>query len=1716
MTVYCVDCWEPEKHVGHKFCMMMISGGMCDCGDNMSLHPSGNCSHHKGIGIDDDPSNNVPAELRRAYIRTIHALAFLSAALVIAASVYLNFSSAAHQSLLVLMAFESGVKSDFFRRILSFALLHQLVPPTQQLGELEHAAPLFRADGLEELDLSSLLQFLTPGQFPQAPFFTSLGSFSFITLTLGRTARIPLFRYNAEQTIYSALFNDDSKSLLLHQQYIKMIMAPLASLLSESLMSEPYYKRGYFPIFTQALPLFIMFHSGSLCFPMANHWLARIATDIGRVQEPIPHERLWASQNKMFYELFKMKKISQPFSPFLPGGSQLFSSHSITIQMLNRFDAYDRIVTTDLLKFLALSRPGRADGPLALETKMKLVSYTGCAPGDIGILKSFLAQDAQLYWNVDFENAIMNGSMFREKVFGSFPRPFNSSFTSQILNLPGGSHELFYNRRYAWVALILHISLMSGAYPLRRIATGNHVSRPHMGWLYSCLYALLYSLFVKKIGRGISVVPVEGNLKKLKAVAIEVPEGERLSVIRPVFPLLDTLVGWLCSDFAHFGFWRLPSGAESLEPIGVDILTDLLLDTDRPKRTFPAPFGTHCAKSAYKAVPSEPSKYAYTFHIYLHRLLSAVAHTFKVYRNISFWDIVQQWDGKFAGVREDHETGDLCLEDTALFSVPAHVALATHPMRTFFIAKTPGLFIRNGISYYEEMSRHSEHIFFKAKSEPLDLDLNLLQVAASSQAAGAQSDIVRLLLRTFGLDDCISTNPFIFAETTQGDTMSKTVRNFCGSQENLSSVIDSAMVLLCSIFRDRRMNSARYTKRQLFLLSSIQALASAKDPLPHKKVVENFTQKSISMGKAKVAIRQFATELEQGDQRLFALKDSMWPRVELFDPFFSSNMREKTIENFTRRVAENKEAVEKSRETPEAEPIEDHFPGIDPTCTVLPSLLSLPAQSCFSPKLGVDPLLLLPCTAEAAAFCIYILFNALDSANCISVFMRSTLMGALHLLFVAWEVSRTLSASPAELRAEGLVDMAQLFDQELPLPTPMMREAPWSGPVTLRTILETLLRSEQHIFLALRPLIRAAMGQTPLPAGASTVAEMPGTFPKTYLPESALVSSESSEEPDERSSGAEASSEGSEPWLPDAGEEEDEEKCPYCFDATSEDYTLPALATLTSFLNDEKDAWPSWGVQLSACIHSLHEDCFEAGRDGFTQKFSKCPLCMKNVNIALTFTSTERLPKGEVFAQAPGGSEDAPADSSQVRLNLASVLKEIREFFDTPEEPEPSIDALTQSGVPPPLPDAAEDGDADAQPTCSYTALKLAASFAYVGDPLFPTPSEFFYSNSSLVEHEQFPLAAEVVPLFISKHVLSVPHGVLILLSNALYNIGMIEYMTRPRDSFDGAELVQPKFATTDICFDPRARHTPPPFAECFARHVTDLRRRSHNVVLICSLMEMCRELVRGEASLAQFTGGALDVERALRQHNKHGLFAVCLKCMADGAALERFGRYVEAAHTWEHPQYLLRLFILYFLLSSGPVTSRQHLMQRRREFVARLMDFKRASAATELAPRPLQPFQFVALPADTSSLVKATYVTKRCPSCENPLSFADKTYLCLLTGRILCEGCRSPSLPWLSLYSRNPNRLDTEHHIKIAIQAITHAYTTRAVGAYLCLTDCRLIYVYTPLRICQMTVTNDSIYVDEYGDLDLGYSRGTLLTLSQPRLEAARQQVLTQIFPEL
>lgn len=47
-SIYCIDCFIKEKHIGHKILFRPNASGFCDCGERLILKSEGFCDKHKG------------------------------------------------------------------------------------------------------------------------------------------------------------------------------------------------------------------------------------------------------------------------------------------------------------------------------------------------------------------------------------------------------------------------------------------------------------------------------------------------------------------------------------------------------------------------------------------------------------------------------------------------------------------------------------------------------------------------------------------------------------------------------------------------------------------------------------------------------------------------------------------------------------------------------------------------------------------------------------------------------------------------------------------------------------------------------------------------------------------------------------------------------------------------------------------------------------------------------------------------------------------------------------------------------------------------------------------------------------------------------------------------------------------------------------------------------------------------------------------------------------------------------------------------------------------------------------------------------------------------------------------------------------------------------------------------------------------------------------
>ena len=78
-SIFCIDCFEPAKHVGHKY-FITRANGVCDCGDANALNPAGFCEHHKGVDPDEDLRRYFPTTYMRTTRAVLRALCMYAAA----------------------------------------------------------------------------------------------------------------------------------------------------------------------------------------------------------------------------------------------------------------------------------------------------------------------------------------------------------------------------------------------------------------------------------------------------------------------------------------------------------------------------------------------------------------------------------------------------------------------------------------------------------------------------------------------------------------------------------------------------------------------------------------------------------------------------------------------------------------------------------------------------------------------------------------------------------------------------------------------------------------------------------------------------------------------------------------------------------------------------------------------------------------------------------------------------------------------------------------------------------------------------------------------------------------------------------------------------------------------------------------------------------------------------------------------------------------------------------------------------------------------------------------------------------------------------------------------------------------------------------------------------------------------------------------------------
>ncbi|KNH05506.1 E3 ubiquitin-protein ligase UBR1 [Perkinsela sp. CCAP 1560/4] len=61
--VLCLQCFQPDKHVGHDYSFTRTYGGMCDCGDPGSWDPKGFCDAHPGSTVQLELLKDIPADM---------------------------------------------------------------------------------------------------------------------------------------------------------------------------------------------------------------------------------------------------------------------------------------------------------------------------------------------------------------------------------------------------------------------------------------------------------------------------------------------------------------------------------------------------------------------------------------------------------------------------------------------------------------------------------------------------------------------------------------------------------------------------------------------------------------------------------------------------------------------------------------------------------------------------------------------------------------------------------------------------------------------------------------------------------------------------------------------------------------------------------------------------------------------------------------------------------------------------------------------------------------------------------------------------------------------------------------------------------------------------------------------------------------------------------------------------------------------------------------------------------------------------------------------------------------------------------------------------------------------------------------------------------------------------------------------------------------------
>ena len=193
----CVDCFEPEKHVGHEVRLVRAGGGCCDCGDSQAWNTNGFCSKHsaKEIDIKQVLPEKVIESGRTVLRRTL--LWFVKNA---QQSIY-NKEEAPkfHAKLLAtLKVFETLCNSfgDSFKKLLTLELIENSLHSSnlKKLSELEKEKDERREEGgegrREESETVSPLEFLVLGDHLLHPvvqktlhslYFVMLGDMQFKT-----------------------------------------------------------------------------------------------------------------------------------------------------------------------------------------------------------------------------------------------------------------------------------------------------------------------------------------------------------------------------------------------------------------------------------------------------------------------------------------------------------------------------------------------------------------------------------------------------------------------------------------------------------------------------------------------------------------------------------------------------------------------------------------------------------------------------------------------------------------------------------------------------------------------------------------------------------------------------------------------------------------------------------------------------------------------------------------------------------------------------------------------------------------------------------------------------------------------------------------------------------------------------------------------------------------------------------------------------------------------------------------------------------------------------------------------------------------------------------------------------------------------------------------------------------------------------------------------